>query len=249
MRIHRSYRRATSIAVAAVVLAGISAPAAMAAVPGHASSASTVVPSPDTPLTGGLLTLDLATALKLGAHGVAVAVDGKVQTDAVVRLKVGSGSKVVHQNRKLVGGTVVLDGTVELTKGSKKITVSRLSVDIATGAITADVDARTRVKIGSVVNPKSLTVKTDKGSTTAVIMLADQGVTLSADLLARIDAALDTKLSANVDVNVNAALDVDAALAVGGKVNLDLAAALGLNTNLSLSALLGLDAILGVHLL
>ncbi|MER7173969.1 hypothetical protein [Streptomyces mesophilus] len=221
----------------------------MAATPDGVPAVTAVAPSPDTPLTGGLLTLDLATALKLGTHGVAVAVDGKVQTDAVVRLKVGSGSKVTHKNKKLVGGTVVLDGSVQLAKGNKKITVSRLSVDVATGIITADVDAKVGVKIGKVVNPKSITVKTDKGSAAAVIMLADQGVTLSADLLARIDAALETKISANVDVNVNAALDVDAALAVNGKVNLDLAAALGLKTNLSLSGLLGLDAILGVHLL
>lgn len=242
-----SYRRVSAVAVAALLISGVSAPAALAAAPEKAPAATAVAPSPDTPLVGAGLTLDLNAALDLEAHGiVAAAVGGAVDVDGAVELKVGKGSKIKHQNKKVVGGKVVLTGGIELSKGKKKVRISNVSVDIKTGAITAKVGAKANVKIGTVAEPAKAEVVIEEGSTEATLKLGEQGINLSAALFADIDATLGTCLAADVDVeagvNVDATLDVDADLAIGTELDADLVVALGLDADIDID--LGVQGLL-----
>ncbi|MEU7580194.1 hypothetical protein AB0B50_21660 [Streptomyces sp. NPDC041068] len=250
-----SYRRVSAVAVAALLISGVTAPAALAATPDKAPAATTVAPNPDTPLVGAGLSLDLNAALDLEAHGiVAAAVGGAVDVDGAVSLKVGKGSKITHSKGKVLGGKVVLKGGVELSKGAKKVVISNVVVDIKTGLITAKVGAKANVRIGAVANPANVEVQLMEGSTNATLKLGNDGIILNAGVIASLDATLGTCLSTNVDldtgVTVDAALDVDANLAVGSRLDADLIVALGLDADIDID--LGvqglLDAVLDIDI-
>ncbi|MFC7302979.1 hypothetical protein ACFQVC_01940 [Streptomyces monticola] len=248
-----AYRRVSAVAVAALLVSGFAAPAAFAATPAQTPAAATqVAPSPETPVKDGLLRVDLSTGLDLDTHGVVVAaVDGaldasavsSIEADAGVVLKVGAGSKIVHANGELTGGTIKLQGGLELGKGNKKIKISGLSVDVASGAIKATVGAKAGVTIGSVDLSDAEIAQTTQGKADAVVDFGGGAITLNSDLVAAVDADLATCLSTSVDLD--AGVEVEADLATAVTIDADLAAFL----DIDLDALLDLELDLGIHLL
>ncbi|MFE0101865.1 hypothetical protein [Streptomyces sp. NPDC059009] len=250
-----SYRRVSAVAVAALLISGVTAPAALAATPEKAPAATTVAPTPDTPLIGAGLSLDLNAAVDLEAHGiVAVGIGGASDDNGTVSLTVGKGSRITHKNHKIVSGKVLLQGGIQLSKGAKKVVVSNVAVDVKTGLITAKIGAKANVRIGTVNNPAEAKVELLEGSTNATLKLGEQGIHLNAGLFADLDAQLGTCLTSDIDasagVDVDAVLDVDANLAVGAKLNTDLIVALGLDADIDLN--LGvqglLDAVVAVDI-
>ncbi|WP_190046323.1 hypothetical protein [Streptomyces finlayi] len=223
----RRYGRISAAAVAAVVLTGIAAPAAFAATPAAAPTAATAVaPSDDVPIKGGLLTLDLAAAVDLDAHGVVVAaVDGAVEADAGVSLAVAAGSKVVTRNEAIVGGTVVLKGGVKLTAGAKSVVVSGVRVDLATGVVTANVGAKAGVRIGTM---DVSTVSVDENAS----LVLDSGLTLDAAAFVWLDTVLGVHVFADLDADVLVdawiEADVDARILVALGLNVDIDLGLGI---------------------
>ncbi|MER5882933.1 hypothetical protein ABT160_03810 [Streptomyces sp. NPDC001941] len=235
--------RITAAAVAAVVITGLAAPSAFAAAPAQAPAAVAVAPSPDTPVKGGVLALDLAAALDLNAHGVVLAgVNGAVDLDAGVGLKVVAGSKLVHQNRKLVGGKLVLAGGIKLNKGAKSVLISNVSVDLATKSLWATVGAKVNVKLGT-LGVRDTEVISGSGSVNADILVGG-ALHLDATAGAAIDAALDTCVFADADVEVGVGLNANVDLDV------DLAVALGLDADVDIDLGIGglLDADVDAHI-
>ncbi|MEV0091339.1 hypothetical protein [Streptomyces sp. NPDC050738] len=228
----RRLGRIAATAVAAVVITGMAAPAALAA-PAPAPAAASVAPMPgDTPIKGGLLNLDLSAAVDLEAHGiVAAAVSGAVQADAGINLKVGVGSNLIHKHHKLVGGTVKFKGGVQLSKGRKKVLVSNIVLDVRTNVLTATVGAKARVKLG-VLTGDGAQLVSNSGSVNADIVI-NGGIVLDAGAAVLIDAGLGScvfadagiVIGANVDANVD--LDVDLAIALGLDADIDLSLGLG----------------------
>ncbi|MDG4861717.1 hypothetical protein P8605_26620 [Streptomyces sp. T-3] len=261
-----AYRRVAAVAVAALLISGVTAPVALAATPDRAPVAATVAPSPDTPINGGLLNLDLSAGLDLGAHGIVVAaVDGAldasvsadVNADAGVALKVRKGSKITHKNGKIVSGKILLKGGLKLAVGKKSLLVTGLAVDVRTGLITAKVGAKANVKIGAVANPASIEVVSEEGTKAAVVKMGNDGIVVGADLVAAIDARFGTCVRSNivavadlgVDAAINAGVLLNTNVLLDADVNLDadLAVALGLDLDLDLD--LGLDIFAGLNLL
>ncbi|SDJ61021.1 hypothetical protein SAMN05421806_1011254 [Streptomyces indicus] len=237
-----AYRRVSAVAVAALLISGVTAPAALAATPDRAPAASVVAPSPNTALVGAGLTLDLDALLDLEAHGlVAVGIGGAVAVDGEVSLKVGRGSVLTHKNKQIVGGKVLLQGGVELRKGAKKVRVTNLAVDIRTGAITAKVGAKANVRLGAVVKADEVHAELHEGTSKATLSLATDGIALNAAAFADLGTQLGTCIEIDTDTVIDAALDVDLDLAVGAVVDVDLVAALGLDVALDLDLDLGLD--------
>ncbi|WP_147287816.1 hypothetical protein [Nocardia pseudobrasiliensis] len=182
-------------------------------------------------LAGAGLTLDLDSALDLAAGGVTVtAVSAARKVDGGINLKVDSASKLTYAE-KITGGKVLLQGGIQLSKDSKKVVVSKVSVDIRTGSVTATVGGRAGTRIGSVVEPGSAEVVKNKGTNTVTLKLAEQGIRLAADFSKALDAALGTALADQVDADtaIEARLDVDVDLADGDKPNAALISALGLD--------------------
>ncbi|MEV3855467.1 hypothetical protein AB0J38_14205 [Streptomyces sp. NPDC050095] len=260
MPLMTSYRRVSAVAVAALLVSGFAAPAAFAATPEHAPAATSVAPSPDTPLVGAGLSLDLNAALGLDAHGiVTAAVKGAVDVDGAIQLKVGKGSTIVHKNHRVTGGTVNLVGGIQLSHGGKKVVVSGLKVNLGSGAITANVEAGAKVRavvLGS-INVRTATAAIAEGSSVATLNLANDGIKLNAaalvDLGTDIGACVDVDVDAGATVDVDAALDVDANLAIGTRLDADLIVALGLDADidldLGLSGLLDLDLFADISIL
>ncbi|WP_329124738.1 hypothetical protein [Streptomyces sp. NBC_01465] len=240
----RRFGRIAATAVAAVVITGMAAPAALASAPAPAPAAASVAPMPgDTPIKGGLLNLDLAANLDLDAHGIVVAgVKGAVQADAGINLKVGAGSKLIHRHHKLVGGTVVFKGGVQLSKGGKKVVLSNIVLDVKTNVLWASVGAKAKVRIG-VLSGDGAQVVSGGGSVNADIVI-NGGLVLDASAGALIDASLGTCVFADADVVIGVGVDANVDLDV------DLAIALGLNADIDLDLGIGalLDADVDAHI-
>ncbi len=241
-----AYRRVSAVAVAALLISGIAAPAALAATPDRAPAATAVAPSPNTVLVGAGLTLDLSALIDLEAHGiVAVGVGGAASAEGRVQLKVGKGSVLSHKNKKITGGKVSLVGGIELRKGGKKVVISNVVVDVRTGLITAKVGAKVgvgaAVKLGAVLKSDSVYAELHSGDSSATLSLAKEGIALNAAVLANIGTQIGTCIEVDADAVIDAALDVDLDLAVGAVVDVDLVAALGLDVALGLDLDLGLN--------
>ncbi|WP_306323891.1 MULTISPECIES: hypothetical protein [unclassified Streptomyces] len=230
-----AYRRSATVAVAALLVSGVAAPTALAAAP-EQPSATTAAPSPDdAPLVGAGLSLDLGAGLGLHAHGIAAAgINGAADVDGRVSLRVDKGSKITYVDKRVTGGQVRLVGGIQLSKGNKRVNITNVSVNLRSGAVTADVGARAHVVIGSVARPTVHATVRD-GSSTARVHLGD-GIRLNAGVLADVDAGLGTTVFADVGtgVDVDARLGADVAVAKHGHVHHGLLAALGLNLGLGL---------------
>lgn len=231
----RLHNRAAALTIAAVALASLAGPASAAAndaTPVGALTALLQAAPSESPLAGAGLTIDLERALDLEGQGVATtAVNGATMEDDNVQLKVGEGSKVTYEHGKRgIAGKAVLTGGVQLAKDGKKIEISKVTVDLKTGAITARVGTAANVRIGTVNEYGSAEIVKQSGTTVATLKLGDNGVKLGTGLLDRIDAALGTNLDPdNAGAEATASLDVDVDLARGDKVNTDLVYALRLD--------------------
>jgi len=141
------------------------------------------------------------------------------------------GSKLIHRHHKLVGGTVLFKGGIQLSKGGKKVVLSNIALDIRTNVLTATVGAKAKVKIG-VLTGDGAQVVSGNGSVNADIII-NGGVELDANAGVLIDASLGTcvfadagiVIGANVDANVD--LDVDLAVALGLNADIDLDLGIG----------------------
>ncbi|WP_159080230.1 hypothetical protein [Nocardia suismassiliense] len=201
-------------------------------------------------LAGTGLTLDLHQAIDLDAQGIAVkAVDGARMDDSAVILPVDKGSKITY-GKKVTGGTVRLQGGIQLSKGEKKLTISNVAYDLETGALRGKFGSQPNIRFATIRHPDSAAIVLEDNSTIATLKLAaGDGIELSADFFAALDKALGTTLSSDMDVStgidIDATLDVDVDLANGKELNADLITALGLDDSIDASA--GVDGLLDLN--
>lgn len=208
----------------------------------------------EAPLSGAGLTGDWNAAFDLEALGVVVApVGGAIDDDGSVANPVGAGSKLSY-GTALTGGTVHLRGGIQLTKGSKKITVTNLTYDIKTGELTGKVGDKANVRIATNGTPDQAEVVLRQESTIATLKLGQHGLALGSEFLSAVDSALGTTLATEFEAGtaIEAVLDVDVDLATGSKLNAPLIIALGLAADVDpdtdSSALLDLDLDLSIDL-
>ncbi len=243
----RVRRGRISAAVAAVVV--IATPAAIAGLPdavtsvlgatggpeaGKAPRAEAGAPAPGTPVRAGLLRLELGAALAPTGHGVAVApVTGAAQpAPGVVALTARKGSRFVHGGGKPLGGKVVLDGGVRLSKGDRSVVIVKdFTVDLRTHVVTATVGGGrpgTRLGVLRDTTTRLLPRATQKDANIAI------GGRLVFDGAAgeRIDAGLGAPVFGGA--GTGGATGVGATFEAGADLDVDLARALGLDDELGL---------------
>ncbi|MFG2754064.1 hypothetical protein [Streptomyces xanthophaeus] len=223
----RTAALAAAVAIAAVV--GVPASAAPAAAPTSAASVA-AAPSTNSPIVGGQTTLGLNP--KLGLAGS-------------VSLKVGGG-KVTHADHKITGGQVLLNGQVTLKAGGKNVTLSKLSIDIANGTVTATLN-RSAVVLAT-IDTSTLRLRSQPGSTKLYVHIGfadDNNIELSGPGAAKLNALLGLKLTKGdtlLDGEVAVALNLDEALAADLGVDLKAAVEAGIDSDVELGAPIDLDA-------
>lgn len=207
-----------------------------------------------TPVVAGVLELDLASVLDLDGEGVTLtAAGGAVDSGDAVEFRAARGSELSYgDGRSGVRGVVGFDGVVQLAKGQKKVAITAVSYDIATGSITGTV-GDTAVAIAKVSEPGQARVDKDPGSTRATVVFGEEGIAVSSGLLTAIDAALgsgfaDTAAGTEFDGQVSVEVD----LRRGDTVDFALVKALGLDDGLDpdadLSTILDMDLDSGLDL-
>ncbi len=239
----RVRRGRISAAVAAAVV--IATPAAIAGLPdavtsvmgatggpdaGKAPRAEAGAPAPGTPIRAGLLRLEFGAA----GHGVAVApVAGAARpAPGAVALTAREGSRFVHGGGKPLGGKVLLDGGVRLSKGDRSVVIVKdLAVDLRTHVVTATVGGgRPGARLGVL-----------RDTTTRLLPRAtrqDANIAIGGRLVVdgaageRIDAALGAPVFGGA--GTGGATGVDATFEAGADLDVDLARALGLDDELGL---------------
>ncbi|GAB2636348.1 hypothetical protein [Nocardia goodfellowii] len=202
------------------------------------------------PLTGAGLTVDLAAALDLESQGITANAGKPAQeVDGGIQLPVDEGgSKLQYENKRIVGGTIVLDGAIELAKGEEKLTISSMKYDFESGALTATVGDEPGMAFGAVIAHDNVEVVLPGETTKATLKLANQGIKLDAGFIAAVDKAFGTNLSTDIDTDagIDANLEADVDLAKGNELNADLIVALGLDSDIDLDG--GVEGLQGAVL-
>ncbi|MET9513665.1 hypothetical protein [Streptomyces sp. NPDC002994] len=240
--------RISAAAAAAVVIA---TPAAIAVVPDAVTSvlgsaagpqaakeppaADAGAPASGTPIRAGMLKLDLGAAIGPAGQGTAAApVDGAVQLDAGgFGLKARAGSRIAHGDRKLLGGRVMLDGGVRLSRGDRAVVfVKDLAVDLRTHVVTATVgEGKPGARLGVLDETRTrLLPQTAAGD--ANIALGGRLV-LDPEAGARINEGLRAQVFGGAGTGAGAA-GIGATFEADADLDVDLAFALGLDTELGL---------------
>ncbi|MGW0736080.1 hypothetical protein [Streptomyces sp. NPDC002851] len=146
-----AYRRTAAVAAAALLVSGLTVPAAVAATPDRAPAGATVAPQNETDITGGELRLDPHASADLKAEGIVTAgVGGAVDSTAGIALKVGPDSRIRYSDGRITGGTIKFKGGVQLKKGDERVSIGGFWVNLKTGDIIAELGFRAPIKVGSV---------------------------------------------------------------------------------------------------
>ncbi|MEU4429992.1 hypothetical protein ACH474_03340 [Nocardia rhamnosiphila] len=206
-----------------------------------------------TPFVAGALELGLASVLDPESEGVTLTVaGGAVDSGDAVEFRASRGSALYYgDGREGVRGVVGFDGAIQLAKGQKKVAITAVSYDIATGSITGAV-GDTAVEIAKVSEPGQAQVDKNQGSPRATVIFGEDGLVVSSGLLTAIDAALGSGFAGIVDgTEFPGQVSIDVDLRRGDTVDTALATALGLADGLDdvdLSTLLDLDLDVGLDL-
>ncbi|KAF9564855.1 hypothetical protein EC968_004415, partial [Mortierella alpina] len=192
------------------------------------------------PATGEGLQLDLDGALDLKTLGITtVPIGGATVFDEGVGLRVAKGSYLDYNTQNLENGKVNFMGGVQLGKGSKKMTISAVSLDIKSGQFTAKVDNKDKIPFGS-VDVSQIEFEKPEGLTLLSVTL-DHEFVLAPSVPAAINEALGLHIDADEDIDLedaNVVFDVD--LAFGSKVNIALVSAFRLEDEIAIDAILDL---------
>ncbi|GAA2622192.1 hypothetical protein SMC26_32830 [Actinomadura fulvescens] len=206
-------------------------------------------PSPVTPVRG-LAVLDLGSGLDLEGQGIIerpvngaihAAETPSIDTDQGVTFKMATGSNLLARNGQLTAGTFSFQGGVELSKGRKKVVLRALTLNVATGQVTAVLGSKTQTVGTFPLRDVEVSAKRP-GSLDAVITFGGP-LTMNAQTVAGMDAALGSQLAQDVDQDTG--IEVPMQIHAVMTLTSDLAAAF----DLDLDAVQDLDLDLGIHLL